>query len=111
MKYNIKLLLAGVIALAVSLQACKQKAQNKSNARFDNNTSEILVDESFSPIVDEEMFVFKYSYPKANPHIFYGPENTVVNMLLADSARVLMLARDLTATERNYLETTNNLRP
>jgi phosphate transport system substrate-binding protein len=41
-------------------------------------------DESFSPIIDEELYVFKALYPEANPVITYKPESEVVNSLIND---------------------------
>jgi len=69
-----------------------------------------VVDESFQPIVDEELYIFRALYPNARPTILYEPENNAVNLLLVDSVRVAILSRDLNAREYNVLST-RNLRP
>jgi phosphate transport system substrate-binding protein len=70
----------------------------------------MVVDESFSPIVDEELYIFKALYHNVNPTIIYAPENSAVNMLLDDSVRVALLSRDLTAAEYKVLAG-RNLKP
>ncbi len=111
MKHNFKTRYVYLFALPVLLASCRHKADDNSADRFTDNKSEFIVDESFRPIVDEELYIFKNAYNKVDPKIVYAPENTAVNMLLADSARVVILSRDLNAQERDYLLKTRNLKP
>jgi len=116
MKYNFKLLGIAVTIIAatgvfVLIQSCKHKTQKENPDRFTDNAAELVVDESFQPIVDEELYVFKATYTKVHPKIVYAPENSVVNLLLADSARVVILSRDLNATEKAALLRNKNLKP
>src|SRR3954469_21722249 len=83
MKYNIKLIgiAAGIIFMA--FYSCKQKANKNNNLdRFTSPTSKIVVDESFQPIFEEELYIFKALYNNVNPTIVYAPENNAVNLLL-----------------------------
>jgi phosphate transport system substrate-binding protein len=105
------LLVALAAPVLMLLQNCKQKTNNDNLDRFTNNKAEFVVDESFRPIVDEELYVFKNSYTKVFPKIVYAPENTAVNLLLDDSARVVILSRDLNAGERAALLKNKNLKP
>ena len=116
MKYNIKYLWVALSVLATVgafalLQGCKHKTQKQDPDRFTSNNAEFVVDESFQPIVDEELYVFKATYTKVHPKIVYAPENSVVNLLLDDSARVVILSRDLNATEKAALLKNKNLKP
>src|SRR5665213_1706737 len=114
MKNNLKLkittlaafVFAGLIVI-ILFQSCKQKVRKSDPSRFSSPTAKFAVDESFSPIVDEELYVFKALNPKARPTILYAPENAAVNLLLADSTRVLMISRDLTKEEYSALAAKN----
>jgi phosphate transport system substrate-binding protein len=86
------------------VQSCSQG--EKKEAAEDtpvSGTVKMAVDESFQPIVDEELSVFKYLNPKANPELVYKPENGVLRLLLSDSARVIVLSRDLDTSEVRIL--------
>ncbi|WP_428328603.1 PstS family phosphate ABC transporter substrate-binding protein [Mucilaginibacter sp.] len=109
MKNNFKLLLTGLVLLTV-FQGCKQKEKKDNLDRFTNNNAQITVDESFRPIVDEELYVFKAIYNDVKPRIIYGPESTVINLLLEDTVRIAILSRDLTKPEYQELAT-RNLKP
>ena len=117
MKNKAKLLFTRALLLAVLatpvllLQNCKHKTNDANPDRFTNNRAEFVVDESFRPILDEELYIFKNSYTKVFPKIVYAPENTAVNLLLDDSARVVILSRDLNAGERAALLKNKNLKP
>ncbi|AMR34455.1 hypothetical protein A0256_06760 [Mucilaginibacter sp. PAMC 26640] len=91
----------------VFLQSCSDSKKNKKAVPTDGytfGTATFVADESFSPIVDEEAFVFKALYPEAKPKIDYKPESQVVNTLLNDSSRVAILARELDTTEMGILK-------
>jgi len=118
MKYNFKFTgLARIFATAVivafsmlTVVSCKHKAKAGDLDRFTSDSSKIVVDESFSPIVDEELYIFKNKYTKVRPNIVYAPENSAVNLLMADTARVAILSRNLSADELNTLKG-RNLKP
>src|SRR3954470_20305943 len=75
------------------VQSCKQAT--KATDEPDSGTEKFAGDESFQPIVDEEVSVFKYLNPKADPKFIYKPENDVLRLLLNDSVRVAILSREL----------------
>jgi phosphate transport system substrate-binding protein len=101
-----------ILWLGVStFQSCRHKPKKTDDlSRFTSETGKIGVDESFRPIVDEELYVFKALNNKAHPVMIYAPENTIINLLLADSIRVLLTARDLNAQEYQMLAA-KNIRP
>ncbi|MGN8072269.1 PstS family phosphate ABC transporter substrate-binding protein [Mucilaginibacter sp. SG564] len=105
MKINIngKLLFFALFLIA-GLQACKQKT---SKFAGDNNvkagTATFVADASFSPILDQELYIFLNANPNAKINVLYKTENEAVNNLLNDSVRVAILSRELTADERAVL--------
>ena len=80
-------------------QSCKEKKKKDDLSRFTSSTTRFAVDESFRPIVDEELYIFEALNPGMHPVITYVPENAAVNLLLADSVRVLLISRDFTSEE------------
>jgi phosphate transport system substrate-binding protein len=104
MKVNFKWSLS-ICAVLLSFQACQQNREKKAAPEgFTSGTAQLAGDESFSPIVDEELYVFKASYPEANPVITYKPEAEVVNSLMNDKVRVVILSRNLNASELGVLK-------
>jgi phosphate transport system substrate-binding protein len=98
---KVKLILCGFFTMFI-VQSCKQAA-NKKVDEPDSGTVQVAVDESFQPIVDEELSVFKYLNPKARPNMIYASENDALRLLLNDSVRMIILSRELTKTEINIL--------
>jgi phosphate transport system substrate-binding protein len=110
-----KLILLGATVMAVTiLGSCKRKhPQQQAAAPTDtqiSGTVAIAADESFQPILDQELFVFKGLYTEAKPRVKYGTENAVLNSLLSDSVRVAIMARELNADEVKVLAN-RTLRP
>ena len=124
MKYKVSLALLCVVLPAIFV-GCKQKAQE--NSVKNPSESKIVIDESFRPIVDEELYIFNALYNDTtsvkdaninvgNVHnisgissnIAYAPENTAINLFLADSVRTAVLSRDLTADEYKAVHARNS---
>ena len=97
------------LALLLLLSSCNTGVK-QHNDTFITGKAQFVADESFSPVLDQELYIFKADDPKAQPVISYVPENTAVNLLLADSARIILISRDLTKAEYNALAA-KNLRP
>ena len=105
MKKNRVLLMVVCLGLLFTFQTCKQTVPGKNyNDTKDSGEALFVSDESFAPILDQELYIFKNEYPKAKPTILYKSENDVVKTLLSDSSRFAFLSRDLTADERNALK-------
>lgn len=105
MKNNLAFLLGSFFILS-ALQSCKRKDANNVS-RFTNSNATIVIDESFQPIVEEELYVFKALDTMVHPKVLYLPENLVVNMLLDDSIRIAVLSRDLSKQETKVLKSRN----
>lgn len=104
MKSNFILILLGVAVLGI-LEACnrKQPAEKAYTDTYTSGDLKVVSDESFAPIIDQEVYIFKNDNPKANPILTYNSENNIVNMLLKDSVEMAFLSRDLTNDERTVL--------
>ena len=76
--------------------------------RFDTETSGVAVigsDECLAPIVKEELDVFTGLNPEAQITPIYTGENELFKLLLSDSIRLLVAARDLTDGEKEQIKT------
>ncbi|HVW94723.1 MAG TPA: substrate-binding domain-containing protein [Mucilaginibacter sp.] len=107
MKFNFKLIVFG-FALIIAFGGCRQKKEKEIDGI--DRASIFIVDESFKPIVDQELYIFNALYKGGHPVIRYAPESEAVNLLFADSARVLILAREMNAQENKVLAE-KNLKP
>ncbi|QEC76211.1 PstS family phosphate ABC transporter substrate-binding protein [Mucilaginibacter ginsenosidivorax] len=93
-----------LLLAALSLQACNSNpAATKGTDTFDSGKALFAADESFAPIIEQEEYVFKSRHADANPTFLYRSENQAINMLLNDSVRMAVLARNLDTVERNVL--------
>jgi phosphate transport system substrate-binding protein len=104
MKNNFILIMLGVAILG-ALGACnrKQPAEKIYTDTYNSGDLKVVSDESFEPIIDQEVYIFKNDNPKANPILSYSSENNIVNLLLKDSVEMAFLSRDLTNDERAVL--------
>ena len=103
MKKNNAFLFLGAI-LSLCLTACDQNGK-KDNGTDSYTSGKITftADESFAPILDQELYVFTSLYKDAKPNILYKSENDALRLFLNDSVRVAILARSLTADELKRL--------
>jgi phosphate transport system substrate-binding protein len=86
---------------AAGLQACHQKAAKFStDNNFKSGSATFVADDSFSPILSQELYVYTSLNSDAKLSVLYKTENEAVNMLLNDSVRVAILSRELTPEEK-----------
>lgn len=91
-----------MLILFVFVSACKNGAKQTDAAAQTPRTSgsvKILVDESFSSIIADQITVFKSDYKNADFTVVTGNENKIMPTFLNDSIRVIILSRMLTAAE------------
>jgi len=63
----------------------------------------ISVDESFHLLYDTQLYTFESLYPDAKIKSFYKPEIDVLADFMNDSVRTIVLTRELTKAEKDYL--------
>ena len=89
------------LLVGMSLTACKQKPPKDGRTdTYTTGTVAIAADESFQPIVQEEIDVFENLYPEADIIPHYVTEVEAVNLLLKDSLRLVIASRKLTPEEK-----------
>lgn len=92
--------LIGIILVTV-LSACRSKSKEGPTDTYSSGVITIAADESFEPIVQEEIDVFESLYPLAGIVPRYTTEVDAINLLLKDSVRLAITTRTLTEEEMN----------
>ena len=95
--------LIGIVLLAV-LSACRSKSKEGPTDTYSSGVIAIAADESFEPIIQEEIDVFESLYPLAGIVPRYTTEVEAINLLLKDSVRLAITTRTLTEEEMKKYE-------
>lgn len=97
-----KFQLFGLASLAILLlTGCKSKPKDGLTDTYTTGAISIAADESFRPIIQEEIDVFEVIYPLAKINPRYTTEVEAINLLLKDSLRLAIATRKLTEEEMN----------
>ena len=100
---NILLYTIASLCACVAL-SCKETAGKKYTDTISSGVISISVDESFAPIIDQEIAAFENIYTQAAIIPLYHSEVEALNLLIQDSVRMAIATRDLTDGERAALE-------
>ncbi len=84
---------------------------NKQAKASKADTVRISVDESFQPIIAEEIKVFQSAYPQTTVYVSYKPEAACLRDLDNDSVRVIIISRELNRTETSTLDNSLGYKP
>ncbi|MBR5323326.1 MAG: substrate-binding domain-containing protein [Muribaculaceae bacterium] len=96
---------AGFILLiaVLTLFSCGSRGPKKV---IDTPTSGVIIitsDESFAPIMEEEIDLFEYRYPNASIIPIYKSEVEAMDLLLSDSVKFAVTTRDFTQAEKELI--------
>ncbi len=90
------------IALASSLTGCL-KYEKKANSST-TGTMTMVCDDTFRNIMEQEVDVFEYQYPDAHVLARYATQGEAIDSLMSLNTRTVVIARDLTKQERDFLK-------
>lgn len=97
----------GLLGLAILgflfLTSCNHHAEKTVRSRFDSGTVYISCDESFKPVIDAELEVFKTDYPNARIVMQYKPEADCLRDFLVDSIEMVIATRPYSKREKNLI--------
>jgi phosphate transport system substrate-binding protein len=92
-----------IISALLFLVACnEQDAKKKKQEEINNSNLRISVDESFKPVIEEELKVFESAYPAARVFVEYKPEAECLRDLEKDSTKIVIISRELSRDETKY---------
>jgi len=84
---------------------CKSKKPHQATDTLTSGTIHISVDESFKPVIDEQIKAFEGSYPAAKIIAHYKPEAECLRDILTDSlTRMVIVTRGLSNKEEKYFK-------
>lgn len=95
--------LAGLFLIVLTSFACNNNKANNA-AGQNNNVLIISCDETFKPVMDAQLQVFKADHPEYAIRVYYKPEAECLTDLLVDSVKMVIIAKQLTDKEQNYIQ-------
>lgn len=97
------------VCAAVCLVAAAFMASCGGNKKpqGDPDLIKVAIDETFKPVMEEEMQQFNLQYPEATFKYYYCSESEALQMLLDDSVRSCLATRELSEKEKNALRQKN----
>lgn len=95
--------LVGFILLTVLICACADKPKGGRTDTYSSGAISFASDESFSPIIDEQIQVFESIYRDADVKPLYMNEVDAIKLLMNDSLNLVITARAFTANELEVL--------
>lgn len=102
---NITILtIVSVLALTTMAGCQKKKTGNERTDTFSSGEITFGADESFAPIIEEEMEVFHAFHPQAKVNPKYMSESEGMNLLLANKLKLMFTTRDFKDSERENLK-------
>lgn len=99
--FNFIIGLTLILGLALS---CKDKPKNGRTDTYSSGTIKFVSDESFCPIIEEEIEVFQSIYPDAKVIPQYTNELDAVNMLMRGKTCLVITTRKFTEREFKNLK-------
>lgn len=97
------ILILSVFSLTV--ESCKSKRIDVSKIPTDTDTKgsiKISADESFKPVIDEQIKVFESTYPEAHITVEYKPEADCFRDLDSADTRMIIVTREPDSLEKVY---------
>jgi phosphate transport system substrate-binding protein len=119
MKKNRMTILVTLVSLAIAAGVYfsfnyRNSVETKRAETSDNySKGEIYIsaDESFRPVIDEQLKVYQASYPGVKLHVQYKPEAECLKDLDKDSITLVIATRGLSEDERQYFTDTLKFAP
>lgn len=93
-----------MVTFATILFSCKYKKEKDDNA-LAQGTINISVDESFKPVIEEQIQMFESTYPGTKINATYKPEADCIRDMLRDTAnRTIIITRAISVKEEEFLK-------
>lgn len=98
-------IIVGLTLAACLVSSCNnKKSKDGRTDTYSSGAISFVSDESFSPIIEEERFVFQNDYPQAKVNPIYASESEAINRLLSGKTWLAFTARNFKEKERKSLE-------
>jgi phosphate transport system substrate-binding protein len=102
----------GLLVLFFGMVQCNSKKQVQVTDTLTSGTLHISIDESYKPVMDEQIKSFEGSNPDAKIIAHYKSESACLNDILNDSlTKMVIVTRGLTRKEENYFKESLHYQP
>ncbi|MDE6081340.1 MAG: substrate-binding domain-containing protein, partial [Muribaculaceae bacterium] len=101
---HLALKLFAAAALLTSATACQKYSEQREGNTSTSGLTTVMCDNSFENIIQQEIDVYEYCYPKASVIPYYIPENAAIDSLLQLKTRLAVITRELTKDEMDFLK-------
>lgn len=102
-KNDIALLLAALF-LVFGTVACTPYSKQRQNDGATAGHFKMACDESFQNVLDQEIDIFEYQYPKATVLCRYMSETAALDSLMSGKVNLIVTSQDLTPAQRMKLK-------
>ena len=109
-----RMTLAGVLVILIGLAAmrCNPGTHSRVGDSPTKGTINISVDESFRPVIEEQIKMYESSFPQTTINAHYKPEADCFRDLFRDSAtRLIIVTRGLNDREEKFFKDSLNYVP
>ena len=101
-----------ILSIVMVTVSCSNKRQTVISDTPTSGSIDISVDESFKPVIDEQIKVFEASFAGAKINVHYKPEAECLKDLIKDSAtKMIIVTRGLNVKEQRYFQDSMNYIP
>lgn len=88
---------------SIVIAACNNNAPQHTDT-LSAGTIDITVDETYKPVIEEQLKVFDSSYPDAHINVHYKPETDCFKDFFDNKTHLILVTRPLTAAEKDLCE-------
>lgn len=93
-----------VILMVLGITSCTNNNVPKRTDTLSSGDILISVDETYKPIIEQQLQVFDSSFPNANIKVQYKPESECIKDFMNDTVRLILITRELSPQEITALE-------
>ena len=90
------------VTFSLLVQSCDDGPKHPDNLSI--GTIDISADESFQPIIEEQLRIFDSSYPDAKITVHYKPEAECFKDYFEKKARIILVTRDLSKADKELCD-------
>lgn len=101
---SIKLLQAAAVATFMAMAAAFSSCDKRPQSTSTSGIATIVCDASFENVLQQEIDVYEFIYPKASIIPYYVDEHACFDSLLNLSTKLIVSTRELTDKEASYLK-------
>ncbi len=98
-----KYILPGLLAGVLFVSSCQEEVKKPLDTLTQGNI-EIAADETFRPVVQEELKVFDSSFPEGHITAHYKPESDCIKDFMEGKLRLILVTRELSKQEKDALQ-------